>query len=87
MRNHAGSIHRFFAILTILSFTFTKAVPAYALRAEQSPKSRAGLEEALGGVAVRPAGAIDLDRLPPEVALRYLAWATSRSSPAAAARF
>ena len=42
---------QFFAALTILSFTFTQAVPAWALRPEGggSPTTQAGLEERLLG--------------------------------------
>lgn len=42
---------QFFALLTILSITFTQACPAFALRPESggSPLNKSGLEEALGG--------------------------------------
>ena len=57
--------HRqFFALLTILSITFTQACPAWAMRTESggSPVVRGGLEEALGGgggtaVLTRPVSA------------------------------
>lgn len=66
--------HRqFFALLTILSITFTQVCPAWALRPESggSPLNKSGLEEALGGGG-SPVGKLNDPLTVTKLALRRL---------------
>ncbi len=61
MQERRRPIRRFFAALTILSFTLTQAIPAWALRPGIEGKSQSGLEEVLtGGASGGRGGTIEI---------------------------
>ncbi len=74
MKNHFTQNHRqFLALLTILSFTFTQAVPAWALRPQQgadNPATRTGLEEALSKPAAIAQSTVPLEPATRTVSIR-----------------